>query len=782
MPQVTKMNKLATLIQEALQNKASARHQALPVMLTVLALSANSYAATTDVPADSKSKQTQTVAENTTDDKAQALPEVSVKSTTEKVKQNYQATKTRVGKVLQDPHDIPQAVTSITKDLMHDQQVSSLRDALRNVSGLTFNAAEGGRSGDNFMLRSFYTFGDTYLDGIRDTAQYNREVFNLEQVDVLRGSAAMLFGRGQAGGVINQVSKMAKLNDANVVTGSIGNYGYHQETGDFNKKLGETTAIRINVMEREEENYRTNPSNGATPESNRNGIALSFGTGIGTDNEFYLNHITTKTQDVPDYGISFVGRRPVNNQFSTDKTFYGSSNNFDDSTTSITTAIFTHKFNNDSELRTQLRSADYERSYWGRTPSATAAPTNDGKIGGNQTRESDYETVTLQSDYSNKFDLAGYKHQFLGGVEYLKENSSRNSLQAFNPITGAAYTATGATLNTLIQANGVVYYKGITSRTSSPTSFNADNYAAYAQDTITIAPKWDVLVGLRRDEMRAEYSSATSPSLSYGENSYRSGLSWHQSETQHYYISFSDSFSPTADLYQLTVTPLPPERSKTVEIGHKWLLNDGDLAFRTALYRSIKDWERNTDLEATSSILTKKRRTDGLEFELSGEITERLNVFAGVAFMDAKILEVAENVNATTGAITTADSRFVGQRARNTPRATFNLWTTYSLFDNWKVGAGIEAKGDRLGYQPGQTAAQTSAAGGVFSTGSFDPNRLPGYARLDAMVAYEQKTWALRLNVKNLLDKTYYDALYDNGGFNIPGNRRQAILTAEYKF
>ena len=80
--------------------------------------------------------------------------------------------------------------------------VGTLREALRNVSGLSFNAAEGGRSGDNMMLRGFYTFGDIYLDGIRDTAQYNREVFNLEQVDVLRGAASMLFGRSAAGGVI----------------------------------------------------------------------------------------------------------------------------------------------------------------------------------------------------------------------------------------------------------------------------------------------------------------------------------------------------------------------------------------------------------------------------------------------------------------------------------------------------------------------------------------------------------------------------------------------------
>lgn len=151
------------------------------------------------------------------------LAEVTVKATSIQSSDGYQATKTRVGKTLQDPHDIPQAVTTVTGALIKDQQLSSLREALSNVAGLTFNAAEGGRAGDNMMLRGFYTFGDIYLDGIRDTAQYNRELFNLKQVDVLRGSAAMLFGRGQAGGVINQVTKMAELKDENKVSASLVN-------------------------------------------------------------------------------------------------------------------------------------------------------------------------------------------------------------------------------------------------------------------------------------------------------------------------------------------------------------------------------------------------------------------------------------------------------------------------------------------------------------------------------------------------------------------------------
>lgn len=149
-------------------------------------------------------------AEGSESSEAAVLPTIKVQTSAEE-QDGYRATATRVGKKLQDPHDIPQAVTTITNQFMEDYQASSLRDALRNVAGLSFNAAEGGRSGDNMMLRGFYTFGDMYLDGIRDTAQYNREIFYMEQVDVLRGAGAMMFGRGQAGGVINQVSKAHTL-------------------------------------------------------------------------------------------------------------------------------------------------------------------------------------------------------------------------------------------------------------------------------------------------------------------------------------------------------------------------------------------------------------------------------------------------------------------------------------------------------------------------------------------------------------------------------------------
>lgn len=716
--------------------------------------------------------------EEKTADAAQTMTEVKVKSQRiqDAPNKGYQATKTRVGKTYQDPQDVPQAVTTLTRELLHDQQVGSLREALRNVVGLSVNAAEGGRAGDNFNLRGFYTFGDLYLDNMRDTAQYNRETFNYEQVDVLRGSAAMLFGRGQAGGVINQVSKKAELHDKNTITGSAGEYDYHQFTGDFNKQLTETAAIRVNVMDRYEETYRKNPTTGDRPSFDRQGIAVSFGAGIGTDNEFFLNHIYTQTRDVPDFGIRFNAntKRPMSQASTgaTNRTFWGDNNNFDDSDTRMTTGIFTHKFSEDTQLRTQLRHANYKRAYWAKTPpNATQPqlfPTANSSVGGNVTRYMDYETLNLQSDFSTKFEFAGMKHSVLTGIEYLKEDSYRSNLFDLDATSGASFSR---------------HVKNDATR----VTFNANNYAAYVQDSIEFVPNWTVLAGVRRDYMSSDNYTAnnnTMRHLQYGENSYRTGLSWQPNSDRHYYLTFSDSFSPTADLYQLTVLPLPPERSRSIELGSKWLFLDGDLSFRTALFSTTKDWERNQDLEATATILTKRRRTNGVEFEVTGKITDRWNVFAGLALLDAYIINAAQNYNGNV--LTTADTRFEGEHARNTPIGTLNLWTTYELTDAWKIGGGVEAKGERTAYVPSATRGtgqgQTEAAGGPFSSGTFDPNKAPGYARVDVMAAYEQPKWAVRLNVKNLLNKEYYDAVYDNGGLVTPGNKRQAILTTEYKF
>lgn len=688
---------------------------------------------------------------------AKELPTVQVHADADKP-DSLRATSTRVGKVLQDPHDVPQAITTLTSALMEQQQVGSLREALRNVSGLSFNAAEGGRSGDNMNLRGFYTFGDMYLDGIRDTAQYNRETFALEQVDVLRGAGAMLFGRGQAGGVINQVSKLPLGFAQNKLTASVGTDGYSALTGDINQPLNEGTSLRINALQRDEGSWRSNPATGSEPELHRKGLAISLALNQKSDSPFWINYYELQTNDNPDYGNSFNPATRAPGTTLDASTFFGNDNTFDQSETRVTTVINQVRLSPTSALRTQVRMADYDRSYWAKTPTLASLPDAQGGVGGNQTRSTDYQTLSLQSDYSTRLQAWGLAHEALAGFEYLNEDSSRKGLQNFGTTAAPDFRP----------------YQVATA--GAATTFKSDSYAVYAQDTVEFMPQWKATAGVRRDQMDATYSSATSPALNFGENSYRAALSFHPSDDTHYYLAWSDSFSPTADLYQLTVAAQPAERSDVLELGAKWLLLDGNLALRAALYQATKNWERSADLESTAAILTKKRRTDGIELEVAGRLSAQWEVFAGLSLMDAKILEVAENINATTGVITQANPAYAGQTARNTPPYTLNLWSSYKLSPQWTVAGGVEAKGERQAVNPSGTGAVPTL------DGSYHPNTAPAYVRWDAMVAYALNQWTIQLNIKNLLDQLYYDSVYDNGGFTVPGVRRSATVSAEYQF
>jgi len=642
----------------ALRNTAASKKP--PLAKKLLPLGAMMLAGVSPLPA--------AMAQQAADEAARELPTVRVQADAD-APDGLRATTTRVGKTLQDPHDIPQAVTTITNSLMEQQQVGSLREALRNVSGLTFNAAEGGRSGDNMNLRGFYTFGDMYLDGIRDTAQYNRETFNLEQIDVLRGAGAMLFGRGQAGGVINQVSKTPLRFEQYRFTASVGTDRYREVTADLNKPINADTGLRVNLMQRDEGSWRSNPATGTEAEIHRKGIGISLALNRNSRNPIWLNHYSANTNDNPDYGINFDATTRAPGKRLPESYFWNIDRNFDESDTNITTLVHEHHFSPQSQLRTQLRAADYERSYWAKTPNLTTPPNALAGVGGNQTRATDYETVTLQSDFITRFQALGMKHDALAGIEYLKESSHRKGLQNFGTVAAPAYYP---------------YQEAVA---GNPVQFDGKSYAVYAQDTVEFLPKWKATLGMRRDQLDATYKSATSPSLSYGENSYRGALSFHPAADTHFYIGWSDSFSPTADLYQLTVAPLPPERSDVVELGAKWLLLDGDLALRAALYRATKHWERSADLESTAAVLTRKRRTDGMELEAAGRISERWEVFAGIALMDARILEVAQNVNAITGVVTSANPEYAGKRARNTPRYTLNLWPPTRLLVRSKSAA-----------------------------------------------------------------------------------------------
>ena len=686
---------------------------------------------------------------------ANTLAPVTVTGTRDRVDQTYQSGLTSVGKVPVPAKDIPQSLTVVNEKLMHDQGKDSVKSALENVVGITFEAGEGGRVGDNIRLRGFSTAGDIYLDGMRDIAQYNRDIFNIDHIEVLRGPASMLFGQGSTGGIINQVSKQPRQITEHEVNATVGTGNYLRLQGDFNFKLGDDAALRINAMSTDSDG-RGDKASAAT---HRRGLALDYRFGIGTANEFEISYYHLNDNDKPDWGSPWLANRPA--PAPTNQYWYGLDSDFQKDQVDALTLSQTHRWADGSSLKTTVRDGYYSRAMWA-TQSRFAAGTtlanfNDNTVvtrSANAKAGEEHHTF-LQTDYQTMTDWFGRKNSLLAGAEYALENSSR-SIYPFLP-TFEPSTIVGNPDNTGISQN-------LTEKVA--TQFKAATLGLYLQDTVELAPDWKLVGGLRLGHFQADYdrSGNVTPNntpLSRSDTllSKRLGVIYQPTDEVSYYAAYGTSFNTSGDLYQFDPTSAntPPESSRNLEIGAKWELYDGDLSLRTALSRTDKYNERNTDIDSAnvSYLLSRKRHTNALEFEIAGRLTPQWDVFAGIGFLHAVIDQAGTDA---------AGQAEVGQNPGLSPSRQANLFTTYRIGSKWRIGGGLTAVSQN---KPADNETALKLA--------------PGYVKADALVEYRiSEGSTLKLNIDNLFDKVYYNTLYR--GFAAPGDARSVRLTLTSKF
>ncbi|QBJ78090.1 TonB-dependent siderophore receptor [Aquitalea sp. USM4] len=666
------------------------------------------------------------------------------------VRDTYKTETTSIGKTKQQLRDIPQSITVVNQQLMQDQGVATLKDALRNVPGITFAAGEGGRSGDQVVIRGFSAATDTYRDGMRDIGQYNRDAFNDEKVEVLKGASSMLFGRGSTGGVVNQVSKSPYLGSKLEGDLTIGTNDYQRVTADINQMTGDHSAVRLNLMDTHDGSDR------GAAKNERWGIAPSVAFGLGEPTTVVLSYMHQEENNVPDYGVPYnsATRQPL----SVDRSkFYGFDSDYEKTSADIVTAKVTHDFGNGTELSNQLR---YNRFWRDVSPTAPRLASSDTSTTGLMRRSKPMrdgvdQSVNNQTDLTTRFATGDIRHTLLTGLEltYELSDTSRYALlntlpttTIGNPVSSTAYNA--------------ARYR------SSNTKFQASDIALYGMDTIELTRQWKAVLGARFDRFEGDYNvrgfnsngsvnSSNTYDLSRTDNvwSWRSGLIWQPDMAQSYYFSYGTSFNPSGETYSLdkATAKVDPEKNRNIELGAKWDLLDGDASLRAALFRIEKTNERNTDPDDTTLVtLSGKRHTNGIELEGSGRLTERWEIFAGVTFMDSKIDKAAPGLNSTTG-----------KMPRYTPRATGNIWTTYKFTDQITGGIGATYVGKRY-------ANETNTL------------YLPSYTVANAMLSYETKHYRLQLNLNNLGNKTYYDGAYT--GHATVGTPREAQLTIGLKY
>ena len=707
---------------------------------------------------------------------AGTLPAVTVRdsaqddgSTTSKTQ--LRATRTEIGKGNQALRDIPQSVTVMTEKLMQDRNLDDFREVLRTTAGVTFLAGETGE--EDVRLRGFSlgTAGDIYRDGLRDAPLIERDTFNDDRVEVIKGSASMLFGKGSTGGVVNQVSKQPFLMNQHEASVTLGSGNEKRVHGDFNWHTGQDAALRLNLMGHDADNW------GAR--QRKVGIAPTFRWGIGTRNEFSVGL----------YHLDVDGRSSYNHPwFIRDgrivptlpaRNFYGLDSDKQNSSSTFVTLGHTHRFADGGQLKTQLRHGRYERDLWAsvirfgttageRTtidnwgPNTIITRSPKGRIGRS-------DLTQLQSDYSNSFDWGGRKHAVLAGVDFYYDDARRNNNFA-GPASGLT-TTVGQPNNGDWRADprGAPAYN----------TFDARNIGVYVQDTVSLTDTLKLVAGLRFDHFKGSYDTVTTtaangtvtPGYSFSKTeslwSPRVGLLWQPSETSSYYVSYGTSYNTSGDAYQFTpsspnqtLANTPAEKSRNLEIGGKWELFDQRLSVGTALFYSEKYNERNQDPDSAAQqfLLSGKRHAAGMEFNAAGRITPKWEMFWNHTWIPvAKISRSNQQLAASGGG-----AQVQGDRPGLTPRHSGSVWSTYRVFPKLRLGLGAN-------YRSSQSPEGNRAV------------KAAGFVTFDAMAEYSfTEMTTLRLNVTNLTDKLYADTLYR--GFYGPGQPRRVQLTLKHLF
>jgi catecholate siderophore receptor len=660
--------------------------------------------------------------------------------------------------------DTPQSIDTVSEQLMQDRAITNLNDAFRNIPTITIGAGEFKSLGTSPSIRGFVARTDMFIDGQRDIGDYYRDTFDFEQVQVLEGPASTLFGRGSTGGVINQVTKKPQL--AGFISGSLtaGTDLTRRVTVDVNEtlpELGSGAAFRIVAM-----GHQADVTGRDVVEQNRYGFAPSLSLGLGTPTRLTLAYLHESANDIPDYGIPYLGTQVV---AVPRQNFYGFKSDYLKTGTDIVTLTTEHDFMPGLTLTNKLRYAAYSQNFRFSEPLiAASVPVTTPLSAVTVTRNvnSGINTQSMlwdQLDGVAHFDTGSIKHTVAAGIEGGHEIAKPE----FDNSSGVPSVP-------LLSPNPDVPFTATSTFPRFKTNTDANSFAAYVMDTVKLDPQWELTGGVRWDYFGLVYRdqnfSTTTPGLVTRTDtiprvdrmfSYRGALVYKPDTNASLYFAYGTSFNPSGEelsfvvssrSFNLSNADLSPEKNSNLELGGKWDAFGGRLALTAALFRAEKDNARVPDPTNTIlNVLGGDFRVDGLELGATGRITANWQVQAGYAYLDSSVAKSA------------AGAAPVGSPLMNTPKHTITGWTTYNLGEGWEIGGG-----------------------GRYVSSQFTQNvppikTVPGFFTADAMARYTlSQKLSVQLNVNNVFDKYYYDQLHF---FHVvPAEGRTALLTINLNY
>ncbi len=670
-----------------------------------------------------------------------ALPEVKVNAAPDEAPAYNAATATSATKIEAPLRDIPQSVTVVPLGLIRDQGARSMQDVLKTVPGVGLSTGDGQR--DQVTIRGFSAISDQFVDGIRDDALYFRDLSNVEQVEVIKGPASVLYGRGSSGGLINRITKKPD-GDRTEVVGQLGSWGQRRAELDLGRTIAAYGASwrATGAIERAD-SYRQQQF------LDREAFAPAVAVTIGKDTRLLLQADYLSDRRLTDFGIPAYQGRPVD---VSPGTYYGAANarDVDVSHSEVRAGTFTleHRIGG-ATLRNAFRYYDYlldrNNTLVGSVnEAARTASLNHGNV---RRQEDGWFN---QTELTHDARTGVVSHKLLYGVELGQQYKD----QLFRTQNNVATVDLFDPVLPILPLTAV----------AAPSSDNLGILrvsSAYVQDLASLGEKWKALAGVRYDRFgqRTQERRAGQPDLDRTDRAWspRAGIVYQPTLAQSYYASYSESFQPSGEAFPIAANnaQIAPEETTNRELGAKLDFLEGLASATASLFRLERTNIKTTDPATNQLKPLGTQRTEGAEVTLTGKLPHGWQLWAGFAWLDARM---------TSSIAIDAGQRVQGKRPTLTPRRSGNLWVTKALSRGFGVGGGLTYVGDRFA-NPGNTVT------------------LPAYTTVDAVAYYRGGPWDLQLNLTNVTDREYIVAGHgSSANLNLPGAPRAVQATVRYAF
>ena len=611
--------------------------------------------------------------------------------------------------------DVPQTLSIVTDDEIRKQGFRELGDIVRYTPGVNTSQGEGHR--DAVVFRGVRSTADFYLDGVRDDVQYYRSLYNLEQVEILRGPNALLFGRGGTGGIINRVTKKAVL-DEQFGSFDMGadSFGAFDFAVDYNVSTGEKSALRINFHSDTLENHRD------YYDGDRYGFNPTFRLELSPATTLDLSYEHADHERFIDRGVPTLNGEPV--EAFEEIVFGDTDTNLQTLRADIYRANLSHEFSDTRKGNLVVQYSDFQKMYKNYYAS--------GYSGGDTFTADGYKDPTertnliISGNIVNEFQTGSAKHTLLVGAEIIdteNENYRYNTFFITTEDDNEVFNITRP-INFGVNAAGVRTYNDFTADLKSSTESDIEVTSIYIQDQIDVTDKFKILLGGRFDNFDItvrDVKKGTSESREDEEFSPRAGLIFKPQENVSLYVSYAESFLPRSGeqfkKLDANAARLDPDVYESTEIGVKWDIRPG-LSFTASYFDSEQTIAtRDSDTGENSEIVG--LQVDGIELELKGQVTEKLSLAIGYSDLDGETAK--------------------GGEPREIPEYTASLWATYEVNDRFGIGFGVTAQGE--------SNIKNDKPGLI----------LPDYTRVDFAAYYDlADDLSIQLNVENVTDELYF--------------------------